>query len=189
MNLARRAAACALVAAMAGCAALKPPEPEQPPAPVESVEPPLEAEPPPGEVVPPGVEPARPSAAAVELERLLDYFRTLRRLSAPELAREYENARGTFLRSRSDYDRVRLVLLMSLPNTPFNDESRALELLEPMLRGPGSMLQSLAVLVHVMVQEQRRLEQNMGKLQEKLDALKSLERKLLEREKPGQTRR
>jgi hypothetical protein len=186
MNIARCAAACAFVAAMAGCAALKP-EPEQAPAPVESVEPPPEAEAPPSDPAPPEVAPARPPV--VELERLLDYFRALRRLSAAELAREYENARSTFLRTRSDYDRVRLALLMSLPNTPFNDEARVLELLEPMLRSPGSMLQGLAALVHVMVQEQRRLEQNMGKLQEKLDALKSLERRLLEREKPGQTRR
>ena len=93
------------------------------------------------------------------------------------------------MRTRSEYDRVRLALLLSLPNTPFNDEGRVLELLEPMLRTPGSMLQGLANLVHAMVYEQRRLEQNMAKLQEKLDALKSLERKLLERGKPGQTRR
>ena len=181
------AAAGALMVAMAGCAVVGPqpgPEPAEPPEAVPDVEPP-----PPSVVVPREIEPVRPSAQVVELERLLDYFRALRRLNATELGREHENARAAFTRTRSDYDRVRLALLLSLPNTPFNDEGRVLELLEPMLRTPGSMLQGLAMLVHMMVHEQRRLEQNMAKLQEKLDALKSLERKLLEREKPGQTRR
>ena len=180
------AAAGAFMVAMTGCAVVGPqPEPE----PAEPPEAAPEVEPPPSVVVPREIEPMRPSAQVLELERLLDYFRALRRLNATELAREHENARAAFMRTRSDYDRVRLALLLSLPNTPFNDEGRALELLEPMLRTPGSILQGLAMLVHVMVYEQRRLEQNMAKLQEKLDALKSLERKLLEREKPGQTRR
>jgi hypothetical protein len=180
------------MAAMAGCAVLGPqtePAPVEPAEPVEPVEPAPQVEPPPSVVEPREIEPVRPPAPLAELERLLDYFRALRRLSAAELVREYEHARAAFLRSRSDYDRMRLALLLSLPNTPFNDEGRALELLEPMLRAPGSLLQGLALLMYVMVYEQRRLEQNMGKLQEKLDALKSLERKLLEREKPGQTRR
>lgn len=190
MNAALRAAVGALMVATAGCAGLRAPEPEEAPEPLQPAQPtepmPL-AEPVPSIVVPREVEPARPPMA--DLERLLDYFRALRRLSAAELAREHENARAAFVRTRSDYDRVRLALLLSLPNTPFNDEARVLELLEPMMRNPGSMLQGLAVLVHVMVYEHRRLEQNIGKLQEKLDALKSLERKLLEREKTGQTRR
>ena len=180
----------ALMAGVAGCAALKPPE----------AEPPVEVEPAPVEPAPQAapvpngggmrdVEPARPPSALAEVERLLDYFRLLRRMTAADLVREYENARAGFARTRSEYDRVRLALLLTLPGTPFNDEARALELLEPMLRSPGSILQGLAVLIYVMAHEQRRLEQNIGKLQEKLDALKSLERKLLEREKPGQTRR
>ena len=180
-----RAVAGPFMVAIAGCVAV---EPQPEPAPVEPPEAVPEAEPPPSIVVPREIEPVRPSPLA-EVERLLDYYRALRRLSAAELAREHENVRAAFARTRSDYDRVRLALLLSLPNTPFNDEGRVLELLEPMLRTPGSMLQGLAVLVHAMVYEQRRLEQNMAKLQEKLDALKSLERKLLEREKPGQTRR
>lgn len=190
MKIARWAASGALIMlAMAGCAVLKAPEPVEPPAPVEPAEPVPEVESPPTAAAPRQAEPVRPPPPVAELERLLDYFRILRRLSAAELAREHENARAAFLRTRSDYDRVRLALLMSVPNTPFNDEARVLELLEPMMRSPGSMLQGLAVLVYVMVYEQRRLEHNIGKLQEKLDALKSLERKLLEREKPGQTRR
>ena len=189
VNSARWTASAALMLAMAGCALLRAPEPGEPPAPVEPAEPLPQVEAPPVVVTPREAEPVRPPPPVAELERLLDYFRILRRLTAAELAREHENARAAFARTRSDYDRVRLALLMSLPNTPFNDEGRVLELLEPMMRNPGSMLQGLAALVHVMVYEQRRLEQNIGKLQEKLDALKSLERKLLEREKPGQTRR
>ena len=172
MKIARWAASGALIMlALEGCAVMTAPEPVEPPAPVEPAEPVPQGESPPIAVAPPQAEPVRPPPPVAEVERLLDYFRILRRLSAAELARELENARAAFLRTRSDYDRVRLALLMSVPNTPFNDEARVLELLEPMMRSPGSMLQGLAVLVHVMVYEQRRLEQNIGKLQEKLDAL------------------
>jgi hypothetical protein len=116
-------------------------------------------------------------------------FRSLKKLGSVELAREHDNARAAFARTRSDYDRIRLALVISLPETAFNDESRALELLEPMTRNQHSILNDLAIFIHAFVSEQRRLEQSLQGVQEKLDALKAMERNLIEREKAGQIRR
>jgi hypothetical protein len=124
-----------------------------------------------------------------DVKRALEYFRSLKRLAGADLAREHDNARAAFARTRSDYDRLRLALVLSMPDTAFNDESRALELLEPMTRNQNSALGDLALLVHAFVHEQRRLEHSLLGAQEKLDALKAMERTLMQREKAGQIRR
>ena len=174
---------------LSGCAALHTPEgkPPPPPAEVQEAEPaPVVAEPlpPPREIAP-----VQPAPAPPEIKRLLEYFRSLKKLAGADLAREHENVRSAFARTRSDYDRLRLALVMSLPDTAFNDESRALELLEPMTRNQQSTLNDLALLIHAYVHEQRRLEQSLQGAQEKLDALKAMERTLIQREKAGQIRR
>jgi hypothetical protein len=140
---------------------------------------------------------------ASELERLLDYFQRIRNLSGAQLAQEHHNARFAFARTGSDFDRVRLAMVLSLPNTGFNDESRTLDLLEPMVKSRNSTLNGLASLMSAYLQEQRRLgqsvqgmqqnmesmQQNMQSMQQKLDALRSMERSLIEREQAGQKRR
>jgi len=168
-----------------GCAGLKSPEPESPPEPAEAVEP----APPAPDAIEPRPAPVLPVAPAPEIRRVLDYFRGLRKLSGAELAREYDNARSAFARTRSDYDRARLALLHALPDAAFNDESRALELLEPLVRSQNSMLNDLAFLMHSFVQQQRRLGHSLQGVQEKLDALKALEKSLIERQRGGEKRK
>jgi len=148
-------AACTLLGA---CAAA----PEAPPAVPESPAPPVEAR-------------RTPS----EAENLLSYFAQIRRLNAPELAREHDLARQAYGGARSDYNRVRLAMVVSMPNTPFNDESRALDLLDPLTKSSASQLSGLALLLVSQIQERR----SAHALQQKLDALKSLERSLLERKR------
>jgi hypothetical protein len=134
--------------------------------------------------VPPAiVQPVLPAVPGAEAERLLEYFRHVRKLAGAELAREHEAARGAFQRTRSDPDRVRLAMLLSLPETPVNDDVRALELLEPLARNQNSALHGLALLLHTFVQEQRRLEKSVQGMQQKLDALKEMERSLIERKR------
>ena len=123
-----------------------------------------------------------------EVEALVAEFQRLRRLAPSEVAREQEAARQVFNQSRSDAARVRLAMTLALPGGPANEESRALELLDPLVRNPGSALYGLALLMASYIQEQRRLggqvqalQQNMHGLQQKLDALKTLERSLSER--------
>lgn len=168
MRLVRWVLIGAMALALAGCALLRGPEAEVSPAPSE-------------------VESAR--EPGTELERLLDYFQRIRRLATPELGRENDSARVAFTRSRADFDRLRLAMVLSLPNTAFNDDARSLDLLEPVVKNQNAPLHGLALLMSVFVQEQRRLGQSAQAVQQKLDALKSMERSLIEREQAGQKRR
>jgi hypothetical protein len=161
---------------LAGCALVKAPEPEVPPAPGEAET-----------AREPDAEPTREPAK--DLERLLAYFQRIRRLPTPELSRENDSARVAFSRSRSDFDRLRLAMVLSLPNTAFNDDARSLDLLDPVAKNQNAPLHGLALLMSVFVQEQRRLGQSAQAVQQKLDALKSMERSLIEREQAGQKRR
>ena len=135
-----------------------------------------------GEPEPPA-QTSEPRRAPSDAETLLSYFAQLRKVSPPELAREHESARQAYGGTRSDYNRVRLAMVVSLPNTPFYDEPRALDLLEPLSKTSGAQLSGLAFLLVSQIQERRRLDANAHALQQKLDALKSLERSLLERKR------
>jgi len=164
---------------VAGCAVFKPAaevpeaEPEQtPPAATTPAEPvPAEARALPGA--------ARPSGA----DNLLAYYTQIRKLSGPDLAREHDFARQALGNGRSDFNRVRLAMVVTLPNTPFYDETRGLELLEPVWKNPESQLSGLATLLASQIQERKRLDANAQALQQKLNALKSLERSLIERKR------
>jgi hypothetical protein len=137
-----------------------------------------------------------------EVEILLTEFERLRRLSAAEIAREQEAARQAFNQTRSDNARVRLAMTMTVPGIAGNDEVRALDLLDPLVKNPTATLHGLAFLMAAYIQEQRRLasqvhglqqsaqglQQNVQALQQKLDALRTLERSLSEREAAGRRR-
>lgn len=149
---------------------------------------------------PPVVEPlvARPMAVPPvdETSRALSYFDRLRRMQPPELAREQESVRAAYNRSHEDADRMRLAMLYALPNSSITDEARALELLEPLVKTPAHALHPVAVLLSTYVHEQKRLTQSalalqkdVQTLQQKLDALRSLERALSEREGAAPRRR
>jgi hypothetical protein len=168
-------AACSL---LAGCGVLQPvevaeKEPETPPAAEEPSEPVERA-------------PVTPSASIRQIsgaENLLTYFTQLRKLSGPDLAREHDSARQAFGTGRSEFSRVRLAMVVTLPNTPFYDETRALELLDPVWKNSESQLSGLAALLVSQIQERKRLDANAQALQQKLNALKSLERSLIERKR------
>lgn len=123
---------------------------------------------------------ARPASDA---DSLLLYYQHLRKLPGPELTREHDNARQAFARSRSDFNRIRLALVLSLPNTPYHDEGRALELIEAVAKKPNSRLNGLAYLLGAHLQDRKRLDASAQGLQQKLDALRSLERSLIERKR------
>ena len=162
-------------------------------------------------VAPPLIEPEPPAEAPPvrlpvprvnEVEILLTEFERLRRLSAAEIAREQEAARQAFNQTRSDDARVRLAMTMTVPGIAGNDEVRALDLLDPLVKNPTAPLHGLAFLMAAYIQEQRRLasqvhglqqnaqglQQNVQALQQKLDALRTLERSLSEREAAGRRR-
>jgi hypothetical protein len=118
---------------------------------------------------------------ASDVDSLVMYHEHIRKLPAAELAREHEAARQTYNRDRSAFNRVRLAMMLSLPNTPFNDDGRAIDLLDPVVRDANGKLHALALMLTSHLQEQRRLSASLHGLQQKLDALRSLERSLIER--------
>ena len=169
-----------------------------------------------GTVRPPDAAPTAPTVApqpAGDSETLLAYFQHVRKLTAPELAKELDSVRQLYASSRSDASRVRLAMLLSVPGSALYDDARALEALDPLLKNPGAALHPIAFMVSAQIQERRRgvafqqryeTEQRRGhalqqkleeeqkrghSLQQKLDALKSLEKSLLERESDGGARR
>jgi len=161
----RRIAACAIAGSLlAGCGLVPVEQPE--PEPVASAPAPI-------------VSPRRAS----DVETLVAYYLQVRRLAPVEFGREHEAARQALLASRSDYNRVRFALLLSQPGTAFQDETRALELLEPVARNAGSQLAGLAALLSANLQERRRLDASAQGLQQKLDALRALERAMLEKKR------
>lgn len=126
-----------------------------------------------------------------EAESLLLYHEYLRKLSGAALNREHEEVKRALARSNSDFSRVRLALLLSLPTASFRDDGRAVGLLEPLLAGSAAAdeMQALARLLHAQISERRRIEERLKDeqrktegLQQKLDALQSIEKSLLERE-------
>jgi hypothetical protein len=187
-----------IVLAVAGCVVPPPTEPEQPPppskpeessAPGESPESEARVEPPPRAEIPARVR-------SEDLERLLSYFEHVRKLPAAELVHESESARAAFMRGRADFDRMRLAILISIPNTALNDDQRAADLLDPLVKNQSSSLHGLALVMSAHLQERRRLEtgmqglqQNVQRLQQKLDALMSLERSLIDREQSTPARK
>jgi outer membrane murein-binding lipoprotein Lpp len=141
------------------------------------------------------VLPAPPAPAPIpvpvpdEASRALSYFERARRMPSSELARELDVVRAAYGRSQEDGDRLRLAMLLALPGTGATDEIRALELLDPFLKTPAHALYPVAAVLSTYLLEQRRLAQHaqslqkeVNTLQQKLDALRSLERALSERE-------
>jgi hypothetical protein len=194
---------CALLALfLAGCSTLRDIEPGESPAVVDKVLPDEEVR---ADKEAPPYQEARPDKKARpdDLDRLLNYFVRIRKLPTVEQGKEREGAQKAYLDSPSEYGRVRLAMLLSLPGTTFGDEARALELIEPVAKNQRALLHPLAILLGTYIQEQRRLsgsvqglqqnlqglQQNLQGLQQKIDALKSLDRSLIEREQSGTKKR
>lgn len=165
---------------------------------------------PPPEVVPPEpapvlVEPPRPEVKTepaplpppqepqqTELYRLLVQSEGVRRMAAGDAAKELEQARQSFARAKTDYNRLLYALLLLLPNTGGADDARAAALLEPMVKEKGSTgngMRALAAFAYFQIGDNRKLEERMREeqkradsLQEKLDALKEVEKSLIDRE-------
>ena len=128
----------------------------------------------------PWVQAGTPQPAS-DAESLLLYFQHIRKLTGAEVSREHEAARSAYARARTDFNRVRLAMVLSLPGTAFYDDARSLDLYDTVAKHEGGRLQGLALLLGSHLQEQRRLTASAQGLQQKLDALKSLERSMIER--------
>jgi len=126
-------------------------------------------------VEPQARNPVRPALS--DSETLLAYFDHVRKLPAAEFAREVEVVRKLYARERTDVVRMRYAILLSAPAAAPGDEARAMEFLDPLLKSADAGIRALATLLSAQIQEQRRAQG----LQQKLDALMSLDKSMLER--------
>lgn len=119
--------------------------------------------------------PVRPAPS--ESEVLLAYVDHVRKLPSAELARELETVRRLYARVRTDVVRMRYAILVTAPAAPAGEDARAMELLDPLLKSADAGIRALAILLSAQLQEQRRAQG----LQQKLDALMSLDKTMIER--------
>ncbi len=190
----RRTVLVALVL-LAGCATPPlPPRAEPMPAPPPVVaevarEPaPVVAEPPPPVVIIQQAPPAAPPPVNEEEQQAIALLSDLQRYageSAEDLRRELVAANQAVNRARTDANRIRLAVLMTLPGAGPPDDARALALLESVFgKSAGtSPVKQLAVVLYLQIAERTRgvgeERKKTAAAQEKLDQLRAVERSLL----------
>ena len=137
-------------------------------------------------VAPPAPEPPKVNEEAEEALSVLADLQKLVVASPDEQKREIAAATQALARQRSDSARLRLAMLQSLP-AGGADEARAIATLDPVLKqGNGPTRMVATVLVAQFTERQRAIREEKKRaedLQQKLDALKALERSLLGRER------
>ncbi len=151
----------------------------------------------------------RPHQACVDMPVLTGTSRTaeimrnydiLGKQPPTEIAKEYAAALQDFSTTRSDSNRLRVAMLLALPDTPFHDTATALNLLNDWPQdeaAPPSALRGFARLLSVLLQQQQQsnnalneMEQKIKEeqkradaLQKKIDAVKNMEKNLMDRNK------
>ena len=138
----------------------------------------------------------RPSSDAVSL---LHYSLYVRNLGGKQLAEEAERVRHAHVAENTDFRLLQYAMALSAPGASAADQRRALQLIEPLTRsedGRDSELRALASLMRAQLAEHRRMEDSSHsqqrraeELENKLEALKDIEKSLLPRGKaPGRTK-
>ncbi|OJY08813.1 MAG: dihydrolipoamide acyltransferase [Nitrosospira sp. 56-18] len=150
----------------------------------------------------PSIEPSsqREIVLTGQMDDMMEFYESLRKLSAAELSRVYDKVKQNFVQNKSDSNRIRLVLVLIMPHTSFRDVNSALYLLNEWPRGEAKTfnhLSSFRNLLAAQLGEQQRLGNSVDELSQKLkdeqkrvetmqnqiDAIKSMEKNLL-REQP-----
>ncbi|MGH8751335.1 MAG: hypothetical protein ACREUV_06490 [Burkholderiales bacterium] len=124
-----------------------------------------------------------------EVEDYLAYYSYAANLSGEDLKKEYGALNQTYAKRKSDANRVRLALLLSLPGTGFRDDARALGLLKEVKTSENSELKDFTSLLAAHIAEHRKQEEKIkteqgraDEMEQKLEALKSIERSIIERQ-------
>ena len=184
-----------VVTAAAGCA-LFPGLQTPAPAPPQQEPPKVEA---------PKVEAPKVEAPKVEVvqatgdaEALVQYTAYIRRLNAADLGREQDAVKQLVAKNKTELNRAELALTYALPGLASRDDARALSLLEPLAKEASSpAIRNFALMLLSFVAENRRVDENLqtvsgklkeeqkqsAELQQKLEALKSIEKSLSDRDR------
>lgn len=131
--------------------------------------------------------PAPPPPVNEEEEQALALLVDLQRYaveSGDDLKRELAAANLAMNRSKSDASRIRLAMLLTLASAGPPDDARAISTLEPLLgKTNTSPLKQIATVLYVQIVERTRSvkeeQKKTAAAQEKLDALRAVERSLL----------
>ncbi|MBI3094103.1 MAG: hypothetical protein HYY97_04465 [Rhodocyclales bacterium] len=140
----------------------------------------------------------RPSGDAASL---LHYALYARNLAGKQLAEETERVRLAWTAEKTDFRLLQYAIVLAAPAATAADHRRAQQLLDPLARpgeGRNSELHALASLMRANLAEHRRLEdgshslaqkareeqRRAEELEQKLEALKDIEKSLLPRDKP-----
>jgi len=184
----RIAFACALALLAAACTPLPPVvEVEPPKAPrVTVIAPKPEAPDPQAEAGPmawPPTPAPAPPAVPEDAKVLADLVVAAQRfatLSPDEQKRDYNAANQTYLRERTLPNRLRVVLMLSTPGGAVQDDARALAMLDGLPPG-GNTLRQFAALLQAQVADRTRTARRADQLKEQLEALRAVERSIIER--------
>lgn len=122
-----------------------------------------------------------------QLADLVGYYGRVAAMKPEEQRREYIAAGQTFSRDPSPYNRIRVALLAAMPGTSFQDDVRAMSLLEPYSRaGPTyDKLRQFGAILHAQIAENVKARGRAEQLREQLDALRAIERTIIERGQPA----
>jgi len=94
--------------------------------------------------------------------RALRFYEDVLKLKGAELARELDSTRKQFEQDKTELNRLRLAILLSLPGTGFRDDQAALNLVQPFLNDKqyeNSVLRRLALMLHTQLSELKRLDE------------------------------
>lgn len=112
----------------------------------------------------------------------VSYADYVQRLGVQEQEREIERQRFAFSRDKSDVRRLYYGMALALASSTPANRRAAAPVLEPLLKDVGGRdpdVRAVAGLVMALIQEQRRGDE----LERKLDAVKEIERTLMQRER------
>jgi hypothetical protein len=133
---------------------------------------------------PASASPTREDRESRQVLELIGYTQRVAALQSEEQQRELNASTQIFSKDRGAYARVRLALLLSLPGTAFTDDAKAAGLLEPLVSetAASSPMRQFGGLLYAQISERLREQRRATQLKEQLDALKDVERKIIERE-------
>lgn len=143
----------------------------------------------------------RPSESAA----LLDYYSSLRTRNAAGQRQELDELRREFTASGAESARIKLAMVYLLPGAAVRNETQAAQLLDPYARGDtrgDSPFRGIAQLLLAHLDQSRRLEagaqaqatklkeeqKRSEELQRKLDALKDVERTMIQKDQGVKTK-
>jgi hypothetical protein len=122
---------------------------------------------------------------------LINYAQRVAAMTAEQQHREYSVRNQAFARDKDTNSRMRLAVLLATPGASVHDTARAASLLEPMVTpsDAASPLLSLAKLLYGQLNERVNEQKRADQMREQLDALKEVERTIMERGQESQPRR